>query len=130
MTGSSSVATILASSVAAMKGPPTAAALLAVATTNQQCGSVSFAADIDGAEKGIRSPVIDPNDMKRASTAKRSVPPPPPAVNLKRSTEAEQASSTGASRYAEVNIAVESSIEQELDEGIKGWEIMISSIFR
>jgi environmental stress-induced protein Ves len=86
-----------------------------VATTYQQCSPFAFTADIDTAEKGIHSALIHSNTMKRASTAKK------PAANPEHYAAAEEASSTGASRYAEVDRHIESSIEQELHEVIRGW---------
>lgn len=120
MAVSLTAATIPKPNVAATKGQPIAAALLQITTTNQQCTPVSFVADIDRAEKGISSPEIHPNAMKRATKVTSKDNAPPLARNPNRTIEKEQASSTGANRYAEGNIAVENSIEQESHEDIEG----------
>jgi len=114
---SSSIASILAvPRPAVVRGSSQAAALLVLAATTQHHGLVSFAADLNGAEKGILRPEFDMDDMKRATNSKdnlrrTSVPPGS-------SPEAEQASTTGANRYAGLQMAVDDS-NQPGEEDIK-----------
>jgi hypothetical protein len=114
MAGSASVATMLAPSLVPLERLPMAVALLPIVRTNRQCGSSSFTADIDAAEKGTHTSLVDLNSMKRTSTTKK------PAANPERAPMAEQASTTGADRYAEVDTGINSSIEQEPRETTKG----------
>jgi hypothetical protein len=84
-----------------------AAALLVLTATTQHHGLVSFAADSDGAEKGIFRPEFDMDDMKRATNSKDNVPRT--SIPLGSSLEAEQAFTTGANRYAGSQLAVHDS---------------------
>jgi hypothetical protein len=86
------------SSTATMVGlrkPSKATALLVLSTTGPHS---PFAADTDGAEKGISGPAYKLIDMKRVTTSKNSAPPQQ-TMDSETSQEAEQASSSGASRY-------------------------------
>ena len=93
------------------------AALLVLAAASQHHDLDSFAADLDDAEKGIRHPEFDLQDMKRATTGKydvsrTSVPPD-------FSPKAEQASATGANQYAGLQMAVDESNQPGEEEDIK-----------
>ena len=82
-----------------------AAALLVLAAASQHHDLDSFAADLDGAEKGIRRAELDLQDMKRVTTGKDDVSRA--SEPLVSSPEAEQASATGANRYAGLQMAVD-----------------------
>jgi hypothetical protein len=74
-----------------------ATAFLIVSTTDPQGDCKSFAANTDGAEKGIPGIVKELDTMKRASKGQdRSVQLPPASDT----GQVDRASSTGASRYA------------------------------
>ena len=93
------------------------AALLVLAAASQHHDLDSFAADLDGAEKGIRRPEFDLQDMKRATASKddvsrTSVPP----VS---SPKGKQASATGANRYAGLKMAVDESNQPAEEDEIK-----------
>ncbi len=90
-------------------------AAVVLSTTDSQSGPVSFAANTDGAEKGISGSIIKPSDMKRATTSKENAPRLP-TLGPDSGQETEQASSTGASRYTGLQTPLDSSIQPGTDE--------------
>jgi hypothetical protein len=123
---SSSTATILAAPrPAVVRKSSKTAALLVLAATTPHHGPVSFTADLDGAEKGILRPEFDLDDMKRAATSKDNLPRK--SVSPGSSVEAEHASTTGANRYA--GLQMDDLNQPGEEEDIKSLDKTSTSIF-
>lgn len=120
MVAPSSVTTILTPSAAAARlatlATPVALLPVAIAT---QCGSLPFATDIDGAEKGRLGSVIDLNSMKRSSLAKTSLPLGAQYSYPTGTTEPDEGSSTSVYGHTRINASNKDSIEQQVDLDIK-----------
>ena len=115
---SSSTAPILVEPRPAMVREYSKAAALLVLAAAFRCNDLdSFAADLDGAEKGIRRPELDHRDMKRVTTGKDDVSRT--SEPLDSSPEAEQASASGANRYAGLQMAVDDLNRPEEEDEVK-----------
>jgi hypothetical protein len=119
MSALSSVVTIAAptAGVARLHKVPslTLVGTLLPAPANPKSCSISFAADIDGAEKGKPALQSEPISMRRSAAAKVDLRPPVQPPNPVERTEPEEGSSTGASLHPENDKVTEELVKKPWD---------------
>lgn len=89
-------------------------------STNPKTSSTTFAADIDGAEKGKLGLPSEPISMRRSAATKAARAASLELRDTLATSESEQASGTGVSLHPELDVTTKEPVKNPLDLEIEG----------